>query len=81
MIDLNFKDFGPVAYNHGAFLFLRSRTMTEKYTAKHKLNLATFQIAVIVSGLIGIGSGSFVVFLIAMAIFLGVSVHTGAIRS
>ena len=54
--------------------------MTEKYTAKHKLNLATFQIAVIVSGLIGLGSGSFVVFLIAMAIFLGVSVHTGAIR-
>ena len=59
----------------------KEHDMTEKYTAKHKLNLATFQIAVIVSGLIGIGSGSFVVFLIAMAIFLGVSVHTGAIRS
>ena len=64
----------------GLSLF-KEHDMTEKYTAKHKLNLATFQIAVIVSGLIGIGSGSFVVFLIAMAIFLGVSVHTGAIRS
>ena len=64
----------------GLSLF-KEHDMAEKYTAKHKLNLATFQIAVIVSGLIGIGSGSFVVFLIAMAIFLGVSVHTGAIRS
>ena len=64
----------------GLSLF-KEHDMTEKFTAKHKLNLATFQIAVIVSGLIGIGSGSFVVFLIAMAIFLGVSVHTGAIRS
>jgi len=54
--------------------------MTEKYTAKHKLNLASFYIAVIVSGLIGAGSGSFLVFLIAMAICLGVSYHSGGIR-
>lgn len=55
--------------------------MTAKYTAKHKLNLASFHIAVIVSGLIGLGSGSFLVFLIAMAVFLGVSYHSGAIRA
>jgi hypothetical protein len=55
--------------------------MTEKYTAKHKLNLANFYIAMIVSGLIGAGSGSFLVFLIAMAICLGASYHSGAIRS
>ena len=55
--------------------------MTEKFTAKHKLNFASFYIAVIVSGLIGLGSGSFVVFLVAMAICLGVSYHSGAIRT
>ena len=55
--------------------------MTEKYTAKHKLNLASFYIGVIVSGLIGVGSGSFVAFLIAMAVCLGASYHSGAIRS
>ena len=54
--------------------------MTEKFTAKHKLNLANFYIAMIVSGLIGAGSGSFLVFLIAMAICLGVSYHSGGIR-
>jgi len=54
--------------------------MTEKFTAKHKLNLANFYISVIVSGLIGVGSGSFVVFLIAIAICLGVLYHSGAIR-
>lgn len=55
--------------------------MTAKYTAKHKLNLANFHIAVIVSGLIGLASGSFVVFLIAMAICLSMSYHSGAIRA
>ena len=55
--------------------------MTEKYTAKHKLNLANFYIAMIVSGLIGVGSGSFVVFFIALAICLGMSYHSGGFRS
>ena len=55
--------------------------MTEKYTAKHKLNLANFYIAMIVSGLIGAGSGSFIVFFIALAICLGMAYHSGGIRS
>ena len=63
----------------GLSLF-KEHDMTEKFTAKHKLNLASFYIAVIVSGLIGVGSGSFVAFLIAMAICLGASYHSGAIR-
>ena len=54
--------------------------MTEKFTAKHKLNLANFYIAMIVSGLIGAGSGSFSVFIIALAICIGVSFHSGGIR-
>ena len=55
--------------------------MKPTYTAKHKLNQAHINGALVLAGIVGLGSGSFVVFLIAMAIFLGVSVHTGAIRS
>ncbi len=64
----------------GLSLF-KEHDMTEKFTAKHKLNSASFYIAVIVSGLIWVGSGSFVAFLIAMAVCLGASYHSGAIRS
>ena len=59
----------------------KEHDMTEKYTAKHKLNLANFYIAMIVSGLIGAGSGSFIVFFIALAICLGMAYHSGGIRS
>ena len=55
--------------------------MKPTYTAKHKLNQANFNGAVLVSGLVGLGSESFVVFFIALAICLGMSYHTGAIRS
>jgi hypothetical protein len=64
----------------GLFLF-KEHDMTEKFTAKHKLNLANFYIAMIVSGLIGAGSGSFIVFFIALAICLGMAYHSGGIRS
>ena len=59
----------------------KEHDMTEKYTAKHKLNLANFYIAMIVSGLIGAGSGSFIVFFVALAICLGMAYHSGGIRS
>ena len=55
--------------------------MKPRYTAKNKLNQANFNGAVIVSGLVGLGSGSFIVFFIALAICLGMSYHSGGIRS
>ena len=55
--------------------------MKPRYTAKSKLNQANFNGAVIVSCLVGLGSGSFIVFFIALAICLGMAYHSGAIRS
>ena len=55
--------------------------MKPRYTAKNKLNQANFNGAVIVSGLVGLGSESFVVFFLALAVCLGMSYHSGAIRS
>ena len=55
--------------------------MRTRYTAKNKINQANFNGAVIVSGLVGLGSESFVVFFIALAICLGMAYHSGAIRS
>ena len=55
--------------------------MKPRFTARNKLNQANFNGAVIVSGLVGLGSESFVVFFIALAICLGVSYHSGGIRS
>jgi hypothetical protein len=55
--------------------------MRQRYTAKNKLNQANFNGSIIISGLVGLSSESFVVFFIALAICLGMSYHTGAIRS
>ncbi len=55
--------------------------MKPRYTAKSKLNQANFNGAVIVSGLVGLGSESFVVFFIALAICLGMAYHSGGLRS
>lgn len=52
-----------------------------RYTAKNKLNQAHLNGAVIVSGVVGLGSESFLVFFIALAVCLGMSYHTGGIRS
>ena len=52
-----------------------------RYTAKNKLNQAHVNGALIVSGLVGLGSQSFLVFFVALAIFLGLSYHSGGIRS
>ena len=62
------------------YLF-KEAEMKPRYTAKSKLNQANFNGAVLVSGLVGLGSESFVVFFIALAICLGVSYHSGGIRS
>ena len=55
--------------------------MKPRFTARNKLNQANFNGAVIVSGLVGLGSESFIVFFLALAICLGVSYHSGGIRS
>ena len=55
--------------------------MKPRYTAKHKLNQAHLNGSLLVAGIIGLGSGSFLVFFIALAICLGLSYHSGGIRS
>ncbi len=52
-----------------------------RYTAKNKLYQAHLNGAVIVSGVVGLGSESFLVFFLALAVCLGMSYHTGGIRS
>ena len=54
--------------------------MKPRYTAKNKLNGAHINGALVVAGILGLGSGSFLVFFIALAICLGVSFHSGGIR-
>ena len=54
--------------------------MKPRYTAKNKLNQAHLNGAVVVAGLFGLGSESFVVFFIALAVCIGMSFHTGGIR-
>jgi hypothetical protein len=55
--------------------------MKPRYTAKNKLNQANFNGSIIISGLVGLGSESFIVFFIALAICLGMAYHSGGIRS
>ncbi len=59
----------------------KEQEMKPRYTAKSKLNQANFNGAVLVSGLVGLGSESFIVFFIALAICIGMSYHSGGIRS
>ena len=54
--------------------------MKTRYTAKNKLNQANFNGALVVSGLVGLGSESFVVFFLSLAICIGLAVHSGSIR-
>ena len=54
--------------------------MKPRYTARNKLNIAYINGAIIISSFIGLGSGSFVVFFIALAVFLMMSYHSGEIR-
>lgn len=55
--------------------------MKPRYSAKNKLNQAHINGAFIISGLIGIGSESFIAFFVALAICLGLSYHSGGIRT
>ena len=55
--------------------------MKPTYTAKHKLNQAHINGGLVLAGIVGLGSGSFLVFFLALAICLGVSYHSGGIRS
>ena len=55
--------------------------MKPTYTAKHKLNQAHYNGALVLAGIVGLGSGSFLVFFIALAICLGMAYHSGGIRS
>ena len=54
--------------------------MKPRYTAKHKLNQAHLNGSLLVAGIIGLGSGSFVVFFLALAVCIGMSFHSGGIR-
>ena len=54
--------------------------MKSKYTAKHKLNQAHFNGALVVSGLVGLVSESFAVFFLSLAICIALAVHSGGIR-
>ena len=54
--------------------------MKPRYTAKQKINQAHINGALVLAGIVGLGSGSFLVFFIALAICLGVSFHSGGIR-
>jgi len=54
--------------------------MKPTYTAKHKLNQAHINGAFVLAGIVGLGSGSFVVFFLALAVCLGMSFHSGGIR-
>jgi hypothetical protein len=54
--------------------------MKPRYTAKNKLNQAHYNGALVVSGLVGLGSESFVVFFLSLAICIGLAVHSGGIR-
>ncbi len=58
----------------------KEQEMKPRYTAKTKLNQANFNGAVLVSGLVGLGSESFVVFFLALAVCIGMAVHSGGIR-
>jgi hypothetical protein len=49
-------------------------------SAKHKLNSAHFMGSIIVSGLIGLVTESFGVFLVALAALLAAAYHAGDIR-
>ena len=54
--------------------------MKPRYTAKNKITGAYIYGALIMAGIVGLGSGSFAVFIIALAICIGVSFHSGGIR-
>lgn len=54
--------------------------MKPTYTAKHKLNQAHLNGALIVAGIVGLGSGSFLVFFLALAVCISMAVHSGGIR-
>ena len=54
--------------------------MKPTYTAKHKLNQAHINGAFVLAGIVGLGSGSFVVFFLSLAICIGLAVHSGSIR-
>jgi hypothetical protein len=54
--------------------------MKPQYTARNKLNIAHINGAIIISSFIGLGSESFVVFFLALAICIGLAVHSGGIR-
>jgi len=55
--------------------------MKPRYTARNKLNIAHINGSIIISSFIGVGSESFVVFFLALAVCIGMAYHSGGIRS
>ena len=53
---------------------------SDRKTAKHKLNSAHVQGALAVAGLLGLVTGSWIVFVGALAALVATAVHEGTIR-
>jgi hypothetical protein len=49
-------------------------------SAKHKLNAACILGSVIIAGVLGVLSQSFLVFIVAASIIIAVEIHSGSIR-
>ena len=54
--------------------------MKPRYTANQKINQAHINGGLVLAGLVGLGSESFVVFFLALAVCIGMSFHSGGIR-
>lgn len=54
--------------------------MKPRFTARNKLNIAHINGSIIISSFIGVGSESFLVFFLALAVCIGMSFHSGGIR-
>ena len=77
---IRFLSFGLAYLILGEPSLFKEAEMKPRYTAKNKLNQAHYNGALVLAGIVGLGSGSFLVFFIALAICLGMSFHSGGIR-
>ena len=77
---IRFLSFGLAYLILGEPSLFKEAEMKPTYTAKHKLNQAHINGAFVLAGIVGLGSGSFVVFFLALAVCIGMSFHSGGIR-
>ena len=77
---IRFLSFGLAYLILGEPSLFKEAEMKPRYTAKNKLNQAHYNGALVLAGIVGLGSGSFPIFIIALAVCIGVSFHSGGIR-